>query len=127
MKIENLVVSEMTPSFTPHVVLVAQSCPTLCDPMDCSPSGSSVDRISQARILAWLPFPSLRDLLDSGIKPRSPALQADSLRAEPPGKPHSHLYVSVLSTSHLIPRHLVLVRKTQLPLQEDIQDIPVMF
>jgi len=74
-----------------------------------------------------LPFPSLGDLLDSGIKPRSPALQADSLLAEPPGKPHSHLHVSVLSTSHLIPRHLVLVRKTQLPLQGDIQDIPVMF
>ena len=34
-----------------------------------------------------LPFPSLGDLLDSGIKPRSPALQADSLLAEPPGKP----------------------------------------
>ena len=75
----------------------------------------------------WLPFPSLGDLLDLGIKPRSPALQADSLLAEPPGKPHLHLYVSVLSTSHLIPGHLVLVRKTQLPLQRDIQDIPVMF
>ena len=32
------------------VVLVTQSCPTLCDPMDCSLSGFSVDRISQARI-----------------------------------------------------------------------------
>ena len=30
---------------------VAQSCPTLCDPMDCSPSGSSVHGIFQARIL----------------------------------------------------------------------------
>ena len=34
-----------------------------------------------------LPFPSPRDLLDPGIKPRSPALQADSLPSEPPGKP----------------------------------------
>ena len=32
---------------------VAQSCPTLCDPMDCSPPGSSVHRIPQARILEW--------------------------------------------------------------------------
>jgi len=32
---------------------VAQSCPTLCDPMDCSPPGSSVPGISQARVLAW--------------------------------------------------------------------------
>ena len=33
------------------------------------------------------PFPSLGDLPDPGIKPRSPALQADSLPSEPPGKP----------------------------------------
>ena len=32
---------------------VAQSCPTLCDPMGCSPPGSSVHGISQARILEW--------------------------------------------------------------------------
>ena len=38
----------------PEVVLVAQSCPTLCDPMDCSPPGSSVYGISQARILKWV-------------------------------------------------------------------------
>ena len=31
-----------------------QSCPTLCDPMDSSPSGSSVHRILQARILEWV-------------------------------------------------------------------------
>ena len=33
---------------------VAQSCPTLCDPMDCSPPGSSVHGIFQARILEWV-------------------------------------------------------------------------
>ena len=33
---------------------VAQSCPTLCDPMDCSPPGSSVHGISQAWILEWV-------------------------------------------------------------------------
>ena len=33
---------------------VAQSCPTLCDPMDCSPPGFSIHRISQARILEWV-------------------------------------------------------------------------
>ena len=40
-------------------VLIAQSCWTLCDPMDCSPPGSSVHRILQARILEWvaIPFP----------------------------------------------------------------------
>ena len=39
-------------------VLVTQSCPTLCDPMDCSPPGSSVHRILQARILEWVAMPS---------------------------------------------------------------------
>ena len=33
---------------------VAQSCPTLCDPVDCSPPGSSVHRILQAGILEWV-------------------------------------------------------------------------
>ena len=35
-------------------VLVAQSCPTLCDPMDCSPPGSSVHGILQAGTLGWV-------------------------------------------------------------------------
>ena len=35
------------------VVIVVQSCPTLCDPMDYSPAGSSVHGILQARILEW--------------------------------------------------------------------------
>ena len=34
--------------------LVAKSCPTLCDPMDCSPPGSSVRGISQVRTLEWI-------------------------------------------------------------------------
>ena len=33
---------------------VTQSCPTLCDPMDCSPPGSSIRRILQARTLEWV-------------------------------------------------------------------------
>ena len=40
--------------------LVAQSCPTLCDPMDCSPPGPSVHGILQARILEWVAMPSSR-------------------------------------------------------------------
>ena len=41
-------------------VLVAQSCPTLCDAMDCSPSGSSVHGILPARILEWVAMPFSR-------------------------------------------------------------------
>ena len=55
---------------------VTQSCPTLCDPVDCSPPDSSVHGILQAKVLQeyWsgLPFPSPGDLPDPGIKPRSP-------------------------------------------------------
>ena len=102
-------------------LLVAQSCPALCDQMDCSLLGSSVHGILQARLLEWvvvvqslscgwlsvtpwtvahqaplsmefsrqdywsgLPFPTPRDLPDPEIKPRSSALQAESLLSEPP-------------------------------------------
>ena len=51
---------------------------TLCDPMDCSPPGSSVHGILQARILEWLPCPPPQDLPDPGTEPKSPALKADS-------------------------------------------------
>ena len=57
-------------------VLVAQSCPTLCNSRDGSPPGSSVHGILQARIMEWVAFSRgsswLRD------KTRSPALQLDS-------------------------------------------------
>ena len=41
-------------------VKVAQSCPTLYDPMDCNPPGSFVHGISQARILEWVAIPFSR-------------------------------------------------------------------
>ena len=41
-------------------VLVAQSCPTLCNPMDCSPLCSSVHGILQARVLEWVAIPCSR-------------------------------------------------------------------
>ena len=63
---------------------VAQSCPVLCDPMDCSLPGSSVHVIFQAEYWNGLSFPSPGDL--PGIEPRSPALQADTLPSELPGK-----------------------------------------
>ena len=78
-------------------VKVIQSCLTLCDPMD-----HIVYGILQARILEWLTFPSPGDLPNPGIEPRSPALQVDSLPAEPQEKTkntgvgsHSMLYQSL--------------------------------
>ena len=51
--------------------LVTQMYLTLCDPMDCSPSGSSLHRISQARILGWVVILSPGDLPNPGIEPAS--------------------------------------------------------
>ena len=59
--------------------------------MDCSPPGSSVHGISGQDYWSGLPFPSSGDLPGPGIKPRSPALQADSLLSEPPEKAHRQL------------------------------------
>ena len=67
--------------------LVAQSCPTLCNPMDSSPPVSSVHGILQARILEWVAMPFSGGSSNLGIEPRSPTLQADSLLSKPPGKP----------------------------------------
>ena len=47
----------------------------------------TIDAILQARILEWVAFPFSRGFPNPGIEPRSPALQADSLPAEPQGKP----------------------------------------
>ena len=59
-----------------------QSCPTLCDPMDCSiPTPLSIG-FSRQEDWSGLPCPSPGDLPDPGIKsvsPVTPALQADSL------------------------------------------------
>ena len=66
---------------------VAQLCPPLCEPMDCSPPGSRVHGILQARKLEWAAIPSPGDLPDPKDQtPKSPALQADSLPSEPPKK-----------------------------------------
>ena len=74
-------------------VLVAQSCPTLYDPIDCSPPGSSVHEILQARTLEWAAHSLLQEGEDlqkifptQGLNLGLPTLQADSLASEPLGK-----------------------------------------
>ena len=66
--------------------LVTQSCLTLCDPMDCSPPGSSVHGDSPAKNTE-VGCPPPGDLPNPEIEPRSPRLWADSLPFEPPEKP----------------------------------------
>ena len=70
--------------------LCAQSCQAFCDPVDCSLPDSLSGGFSRLEYWNGLPFPSPADLSDPGIEtvsPVSPALQADSLLAEPLGKP----------------------------------------
>ena len=52
-------------------VSVTQSCPTLCDPMDCRLPVSSVHGILQTRMLEWVAIPFSRALSDPGIESRS--------------------------------------------------------
>ena len=69
---------------------VAQSCLTLCDPVDYSPTVSSIHGVLQARILEWVAISSSRGSPDPGIEPRSPAspaLKADSLLLSYSGSP----------------------------------------
>ena len=98
-------------------VLAAQSCPTPCNPMDYTDQNTRVGSLSllqgtfptqgsnpglphcrwilyqlsypgSPRILECIAYPSPENLPNAGIEPGSPALQADSLPAEQPGKPH---------------------------------------
>ena len=69
-------------------VKVAQSCLTLCDPMDSSLHQAPPSMgFSRQEYWSRLPFPSPGDWPNPGIKSRPPALQADALLSEPPGKP----------------------------------------
>ena len=74
----------------------AQSCPNLCDL-----TAWTIHSMEFSRIEYWSgePFPSPGCLPNPGIKARSPTLQADSLPAEPPGKP-KNTGVSSLSLLH---------------------------
>ena len=72
-------------------VKVAQLCPILCDPRDYTVHG-----ILQAEYWSGQPFPSPGDLPNPGIEPRFPALQTDSLPAEPQGKPSSFIATAII-------------------------------
>ena len=68
-------------------VFIAQQCPTLFNPVECSPQGSSVHGFARS----GLTFSSPGDLPGPGIEPRYPAFQADSSLYEPPEKPFTQV------------------------------------
>ena len=84
---------------------VAQSCPTLCDPMDCSPPGSSDNGIFQARVLEWgaislCPWTAghLKYLMAQSAKnlPAKQATQVQSLGQENPLEKEMATHSSIL-------------------------------
>ena len=79
---------------------VTQSSPTLCNPVNQSPRGSSVHRILQARILEGVANPE--DLPNPGIEPASPASASWFFTTEPPGKPQ-HPAIPSFPLSNLCP------------------------
>ena len=88
-------VSLGNPSFTycgPESWII-QSCPALCDPLDYSPPGSSVDGILQARIREWVACPPLADLPDPAPEPVScvSCTAGEFCATLPPGRPLSHI------------------------------------
>ena len=83
--------------------LVAQSCPTLFNPMDYNLPGSSCPwGFSRQEQWCGLPCSPPGDLPNPGIEPRSSTLQVDSLPAEPQGKPQK-LSRSVVTDSNECP------------------------
>ena len=78
-----------------------QSCLTLCNPVECSPPGSSVQGILQARILEWAAVP--RDLPDPGITPWSLGLLPGQVAALPPVPSGQHPPKSLWAKSRRLP------------------------
>ena len=67
-------------------MLVTQLCPTLCDPWPVARQAPLSMESPRQEYWSALPFPSPGNLSDRGTETTSPALQADSLLFEPPGK-----------------------------------------
>ena len=74
-------------SFTSGSGFVAKLCPTLVTPWTVAHQAPLSMGFSRQEYWSGLPFPPPGDLPNPGIKPRSPALQADSLPTELQGKP----------------------------------------
>ena len=81
-----------------------QLCPTLCDPMDCSPPCSSVLGILRVRILEWVAISSSRGLSqpeNKPVSPAGPALQAVSLPLSYQEALHTHIHMHTHTHIHI--------------------------
>ena len=76
-----------------------QSCPTLYEPMDCGPPGSSAHGILQARTLEWAAMPSSRGLPNPGIELRSslsPAVAGRVFTTSATWEAHSCVHITYI-------------------------------
>ena len=101
-------------------VLAAQSCLTLCNPVDCRPPGSSVHRVLQARILEWVAIYFPR----GSSRPRDwtwvSCIQADSLPSEPPGKSPESNGPSLILVALKVFFAVVFKSQAMMPLHEKL-------
>ena len=83
--------------YSVEIVLVAQSCPALCNPMTVAQRAPLSIEFSRQKYWSGLTCPPPGDLPDPGIEPRSPPWQTDYLPSEPLGKPMLLLLLSRFS------------------------------
>ena len=86
------------------VCVCAQSCPTLCDPMDCSLSGSSVHGILHAKILEWVAMPSSRGSSRRRDGTHVSCISGEFFTAEPPRKHIPEITSLQFQPKTLLPR-----------------------
>ena len=84
--------------------------------MDCSLPGFSIHGIFQARVLEWVAISFSRGSENPVIEPGSPALEADALTSEPPGKPMTNLDSILKSRDITLPTKVQLVKAMVFPI-----------
>ena len=101
-------------------MLCAKSCLTLCDPLKCSPPGSSHYGILQARVLGWVPISPSRGSFQPRDWTNISCIAVDSLSlqfftaAQPPGKPiyiyiyyiWKNIYICIYKSKHTHTNHI---------------------
>ena len=95
--LENEWINKMWYTYTTEYLLflVSKFCLILCNPMDCSPPGSSVHGISQARIHEWVAISFSRRSSQPRDRPHDSCIGRQSLTAEPPGKATMEYYSAI--------------------------------
>ena len=89
-------------------MLVAHSCSAVCYPTDCSPPDSPVHGVPQGWVLDWVVIPFSGGSFQPRDQTRTPALQADSLPSEPPGKPGLNICIPPNSYVEILTLHVMV-------------------